>query len=327
MRGQLASLVFENQTQTVVLTGPGGSGKYSWALALAAAWLCESPSVNGACGVCPSCRYFSAETHPDYIELLPEAEAKTIPIDEIRSRIHAEIATSPQIGQRRVWVLDGDQIQEASQNSLLKVLEEPPDYARFILTVTDQTKLLPTLISRATVISIPRLKDEELDLVLTAGGVEDVETRALAITFAKGLPGLALELAQNETYPEIRRSTLAWLSALPDHDLDVLLTDDFRYFDENRGEIDTVLMFLQSFVRDLAILNADVEHKNLMHKDLVQELKQLARRLPLTAEKASNIIRILNDTEYRLHGNANFEMAICRMLILLREEIVNVRNL
>lgn len=326
LRSKLATLVREARTQTVVLSGPAGSGKKTWAGALAAAWLCSAPTQAGACGVCPACHYYAAETHPDYIELLPEAAGKSVPIDQIRKRVHAEVDLRPQIGQRRVWVLDGDGLLESGQNALLKVLEEPPPHAHFILVVSDIGSLLPTLVSRAVNVSLPRLRADELEQVLEKAGVADREARKLAITFARGLPGVALELAGGDTYPELRMLLLDWLRAFPTHGLAEALTEDYTFFESHRAELATVFMFLQSLVRDLAVLQSSKVVNLLMHPDLSADLQAMNKRNPLLPAQASRVIHILNEAEYRLQGNANFEMTICRMLLLIREEYINARS-
>ncbi len=324
LREKLSRLILEERTQTVVLSGPEGSGKTVWAEALAAAWLCEAPSEKGACCVCPSCRYLEAGTHPDYQVLVGE-KGKTIPIDEIRQRIHAEVDMRPQIGQYRIWVLDADSVLESGQNALLKVLEEPPVHVRFILKSSDPARLLPTLMSRAVQVALPRLSDRELTEVLEANDVPEGEGRSLAIAFAKGLPGVALDLAKSESYAEIRTRTLNWLAAFPQHGPGAVLTEDYRFFEDSKAELPTVLMFLQSLVRDLLLLQTAESEAQLLNRDLVPALKQI-HTLTLTPRTAGQVIHILNDTEYRLQGNANFEMTICRMLLLIREELTNVRR-
>lgn len=325
-KDQFAHLVREAQVQTVVISGPGGSGKTSWAMALAAAYLCEHPTDGGACGSCPSCRYFEAQTHPDFRLLEAEEAGKTIPLDQIRSVVHGEIGISPQLGQKRVWLIDGDGLLESGQNALLKVLEEPPAYAFFILTIRDHSQLLPTLMSRAVHIALPRLDKKQMGLFLEDLGVREPEQIVLAQAFAQGLPGKAEELATGTQYIELRTQVLEWFWTFPEHDQAVLLTDDYKCFENWKNELATVFLFLQSLCRDLTVLQSGTREDLILNQDQIGRLKKFLAATNLQAEGLGNMVRILNETEFRIQGNANFEMTICRMLLLLREEITNARN-
>lgn len=319
----LAGLVAEKRTQTVLLSGPPGSGKTAWAEALAAAWLCENPGPDGACGTCASCRYFEAGTHPDYEMLAPEKEGGQIPIENLRRRVHAEVSMAPQVGKRRVWLIEGDALSEAAQNALLKVLEEPPAHAFFVLTVRETARLLPTLLSRAVCLAIPPLSREALEQLLEKAGFADDERRSLAVTFARGLPGTALEIAREERFPRLRRQVLDWLKGFGERSLAEVLTSDYQFFEAERQDLSDIFLFWQSFMRDLTLIGRGAKDELLMHRDLAPELRALAERLRLSADQTGAVIHILNETERRLQGNGNFEMQICRMLLLTREEFLH----
>lgn len=323
---RMASVPLENRSHTVLLSGAEGSGKTAWAKALAAAWLCSEPTEKGACGRCESCSYLAAGTHPDYTELVPEKAGARIPIDELRSKVHAEVSMAPQIGSKSVWFIAGDALSEGAQNALLKVLEEPPAHAYFVLTVSETARLLPTLLSRAVILAVPPLGSEELDALLQKEGVTDPLRRRLAVTFARGLPGLALEIAGNERFPSLRREFLDWLKTFPEHTAAETLTADFQFFESIRSDLRVMMMFWQSFVRDISLIVRGADEKYLMHRDLQKELEGLAASYPLSAGNAEAVIRILNETEQRLLANGNFEMQICRMLLLTREEFLYARN-
>lgn len=133
--------------QAVLLTGPDGSGKFLCAQAAAAALLCTGG--GGPCGGCPSCRKIADAAHPDLILIDPgEGEIK---VDDAR-RIRSEAAVLPNDGERKVFLIrHADQMNASAQNALLKVLEEPPRYAFFLLTAAQPGALLQTIRSRCTI--------------------------------------------------------------------------------------------------------------------------------------------------------------------------------
>lgn len=55
-----------------LLEGPSGLGQYELGLALVAAWLCDAPDSDGACGQCASCHGMAVRTHADLAVLMPE---------------------------------------------------------------------------------------------------------------------------------------------------------------------------------------------------------------------------------------------------------------
>ena len=140
-KDRLRSLLISFTTRFLILSGPPGIGKKTMANELARVLLCpasgehplpaygEQPNDKEIAAIsCASCRYFAAGTHPDSISLFPEKEGKIIPVDEVRKAVVNDVIQFPQLGERKVYVLDGDALNEQAQNALLKTFEEPPVY-------------------------------------------------------------------------------------------------------------------------------------------------------------------------------------------------------
>ena len=118
-------------------------------LSLAAAMLCTSDGAR-PCGVCRDCRKVFRKTHPDVITVEPESSGRRaeMKVDQIR-RIVSEAYIMPSEAQRKVYVLSrADTMNRSAQNALLKLLEEPPRSAAFILAAERAESLLPTVRSR-----------------------------------------------------------------------------------------------------------------------------------------------------------------------------------
>ncbi len=121
--------------------------------ALAAAMLCTA-SGSRPCGQCRDCRKVFRSLHPDVICVDPASGSKrpVFKVDQIRD-VSADAYIMPTEAQRKVYVLrQADTMNPAAQNALLKLLEEPPRSASFILAVERAESMLPTVRSRCEVI-------------------------------------------------------------------------------------------------------------------------------------------------------------------------------
>lgn len=150
----------DNLSHCYILEGPGGSGKKTLARILAAAMECEGPAGKRPCGACPACRKALGQGHPDIITI--DSDTATVPIRLIR-QMQTDAFIRPNEGRKKVYLIPRAQdIQSASQNVLLKLLEEPPSYCAFILMAENAGQLLTTVRSRAVTLTLFPLTEAEL---------------------------------------------------------------------------------------------------------------------------------------------------------------------
>ena len=134
------------------------------ALDLAAAMLCRSDGVR-PCRTCRDCRKVYDGVHPDVIYVAPDPDAKvpTIKVDQIRS-VAATAYILPSEAEKKVYVLrQADTMNLNAQNAFLKLLEEPPQSAAFILAAASPELLLPTVRSRCALLRDPAEQLQESD--------------------------------------------------------------------------------------------------------------------------------------------------------------------
>lgn len=233
LQTQLTSLLTQ-RGHAWLLAGPSGLGQFELALALARAWLCETPTPHGACGVCGSCHAVDVHTHADLAVLMPEVlsiemgwpldektqddldSKKRKPSKEIKVDAAREVVSFTQFTRSRgttkvVLVFPAERMNGITANTLLKTLEEPPGAVKFILATEAAHQLLPTIRSRCLGHTMvwPGL-DEALAWLQTAsqarlGQGDDKKTAKLAtpadlktlLTAAGGRPADALAWAQS----------------------------------------------------------------------------------------------------------------------------------
>jgi len=131
-----------------IISGPAGSGRHTLARLLAAAMVCTAPPAKRPCGSCAPCKKVLAGIHPDVTVISGAGEGKPITVDQIRT-LRADAHIRPNEGERKVYLLEGaDQMNPSAQNAMLKLLEEGPQYAAFLLLAENGGGLLQTVRSR-----------------------------------------------------------------------------------------------------------------------------------------------------------------------------------
>jgi len=196
----------------LLIEGAAGAGKRTLALWTAAMLLCRGEGKR-PCGACRSCRKIETGSHPD-LTVLDGREKKAYAIDAVRElRQGAWIA--PNESERRVLLLEDLQnMPPASQNALLKILEEPPAHIFFLLTATGRAALLDTILSRATTLPLEELTAQQRAEVLArlAPDVGPGERDAAAAAFET--VGQALDALSDEATQALLRDTAALCESL-----------------------------------------------------------------------------------------------------------------
>jgi DNA polymerase-3 subunit delta' len=186
-----------------LLTGEKGTGRKTMAAYIAKTVLCDSPKDGEPCGVCRQCRRVDEGNHPDVIYPERSGKAMIYKAETVRE-MYADAYTMPNDCDGKVYILaDCENIEERTQNIMLKLIEEPPDYAYFIFTSPSRSVFLPTILSRVVTMGVVPCKDSECREALAAAGKYDDESIDDAVNAFHGSIGKCMEYLEGGKAAEL----------------------------------------------------------------------------------------------------------------------------
>ncbi len=268
----LALLDYSLKTNAVahayLLVGPRHVGKGTLAINLAQALNCDGPEPP--CGQCRSCQRILAGKHADVTPIGLDSRTE-ISIDDIRG-LQRLANLPPYEGKCKVFIIDdAEYLSTEAANSLLKILEEPPQRVVWLLLAAEEEHLLPTIISRCQRLELKPVPSEQVQEVLVNSYNIDSDKAKLLTQLCHGRLGWALSALANDAILEQRAQKIAKLVSL----LTANLGQRFAYaqelasqFSQNRRAGAEIIEIWLDWWRDLmlikggckgAIINVDYE--------------------------------------------------------------------
>jgi DNA polymerase III subunit delta' len=295
----------------VILAGPQGTGKYTLALMVARAMNCLQPRQTDGlpdfCGICSNCtriaqaedleaRFAEAvearegmrdtdkretrilvQTHPDVLVVPPDPPQMMIKVDQVRQVIQTA-RYKPQESRRRVFVFVDSPFMKEAANALLKVLEEPPDFATLFILVRNPGELLPTIRSRCVIFTLTALPAAEIEGYLEKSRPEwNVRQRQLVARLSGGAVGRARTL-NLEDYMAARKDALTLLVTAvrsAEHSDLFRTTETYRAGGEGKEKTDRLVGAVYGLLKDLLALVSNAPEL-VRNTDIAAELKSLA---------------------------------------------------
>lgn len=344
---------------SLILAGPRGAGKYTLALMLAKAVNCLNPTESGGlpdfCDACSNCTRIGLaanleervaeavaarddlretdkretriliQTHPDVLIVPPDPPQLLIKLGQVRQAIHAAYYRPPTEARRAFTIFTTSAFMKEAANSLLKLLEEPPDHTSLILLTENPQELLPTIRSRAVIHRLGALPTADLETLLAQRRPElKPQQRALAARLAEGAVGRALDidlgtyLASRQDAQMILRTALDSSAATGGSDYSQLFrtTDGYRGGADGQEKTINLLRALGSVIEDLLLIVAGTPQL-IRNVDLTAELERLVRDSALTVEWIDGAARALVQVEQGMRRNLLRSLSLDAMAVAL----------
>ena len=323
--------------QSLILAGPRGAGKYTLALMLARAVNClhptESDGLPDFCGSCANCTRIGEaadlearvaeavaareemrdadkkdtriliQTHPDVMIIPPDPPQLMIKMGQVRQVIHAAYYRPPNDARRAFYIFTSSAFMKEAANSLLKVLEEPPEGTSLVLLTENPQELLPTIRSRSIVHRLGALAAADLEALLAQRRPElRPQERALAARLAEGAVGRALTIDLSVYLASRQEALIILRTALREPDYSQLFhaTESYRAGADGQEKTINLLRALGSLFEDLLLLVAGTPQL-IRNLDIEAELARLAQGL--TVDWIDGAARALVQVEQGMRRN------------------------
>jgi len=294
-----------------LFVGKKGLGKKEMAYEFVKALLCGSEGLEG-CGDCIICRKIEHNNHADVRLLTLEEESSSIKISQIRE-MQKELVYKPYESEQKVYIIDhADQMTPQAANSLLRTLEEPPDYAVLILLAEEINQLLPTIISRCQQIFFYNVESEKISQKLQQEG-SPPQKADLYSRLADGSPGQARELKEDADFLEKRNRILDFVSDLP-HKKRVEIFSEAEQIKKMLDEGFPLFNLISGWYRDI-ILYIEGQKNQIVNVDYMSDIKE--KKEQYTAAEINNFLEDIQKTKEDVKRNVNKELALDVLFIRL----------
>lgn len=278
-------------SHSYLFIGQDGIGKKLFAKEFAKMELCLDD--NNACDKCSSCIKFNSDNNPDFVIIKPDGNS--IKISQIRD-MQDNVYKKPIVSNKKVFIIDdSDKMTEEAQNSLLKTLEEPPEYITIILITSNENKLLNTIRSRCLKINFNNITTKEIIDYISREQIMSEPSDSL-LSMCNGSIGKLIKINQNLLeYNEIEKNTNDLIN----------------------GRILNVVKMLNNF--EILYKSKDIALDLLDYMIVI--IYEYINKNKDYRGKFLDLISIIENTKLKLMSNTNYDMCIDDLLLKIWEEI------
>lgn len=298
-----------------IMNGQRGSGKKLLANLFAMTLLCENKGPD-PCNNCHSCKQANSGNHPDIIRVTHE-KPNTISVDDIREQVNNTVAIKPYQGPYKIYIIDRAELMTPqAQNALLKTIEEPPEYAVFMLLTENAEVLLPTINSRCVMLKLRNIKDTLIKRYLMEHLQIPDYKADVCTAFAQGNVGRAIMLANSEHFNEIKEEAVQLLKYIHEMELGEVIAA-VNNITAYKLEITDYLDIIMIWYRDVLLYKATKEIDKVVFKDQINSIKEQAKTS--SYEGIETILKGLEKAKTRLKANVNFELVMELLFLTIKE--------
>lgn len=333
--------------------GPEGSGNLALALAYTQYIACQNKKFDDSCGVCPNCIKYFKIIHPDLHFTFPTIGAKeisdnfmqewrtsflanpyleafdwlmalgaenkqgNITVDECRNIIK-KLSLKSFEGDFKVLIMWMPEYLGKEGNSLLKLIEEPPQKTLFLLVASNEEQILSTIKSRTQLVKIPALHQQEVQQALTEKYEAEIEPARTAAFLSKGNLNLAIKLL-SETENDFFESFRNWMLMCYKKDMVSVLPWVEETSTIGREMLKHFLVYGLHILRECIIVqNADENLQRLTdrERDFVGKFSGF-----LNIQSVERIANAFNDAIYHTERNANAKITLINLSLLIKNNL------
>lgn len=261
--------------QAYIFEGPEGLNIKESAKLFATTLTCRNKKT-APCTTCDVCKLSYADTNPDII-YIDTADKKSIGVDRIRE-ISKDVYVRPFESDSKVYIIeDGRALTDEAQNAMLKILEEPPQYAVFIIITTSSSTLLPTVLSRCNTIRFSPLPEEKMKKYIKEKYPEITSNADFFARFSEGIPKKVEDIINNPDFEPLRNESFNMLTPLLSKHLISAYTVT-EFLESNKDNAEIIFDLWLSFLRDVLLFKMSANHL-LVNTDMKENLSKLALKL------------------------------------------------
>ena len=207
-----------------------------------------------------------------------------------------------------------DDLNVASQNALLKVLEEPPAYVTFIICVTAKEKLLPTVLSRSQVVTFFPLPEEKVKEHLLSLGASDDTAKSFA-RISQGSLGMAKDLFENpEKVEKIKKCVDSFINLSKGA---IKVRETVEYLTEEKENISEIIQYVLTFLRDCVMVKCGL-CDSLVFSDRLSDIRVFTSNIP--KKRLISAFDKLCDLKVKLNQNLNFNATVSETVVRIWED-------
>jgi DNA polymerase-3 subunit delta' len=312
LRGALRN---DRVPHALLFTGARGVGKLTLARLFAQAATCERMK-DDSCGQCATClrtalladpqslieeglaeRGESADaatvermplilqTHPDVWLLAPDPVRLKAPVSRPMIRVGQvravqRAANFQPMGRRRVFIIDGaETMRWEVADTFLKILEEPPGSATFVLTAPSPYALPSTIVSRCMQFHFAPLSQAQVETILKSHTQQSPEQIKTAAQLAEGSPGVAMEMDVEDAGRRRREALRVLERAADGAGFSQLFSDTAAMAKDREASFEEQLHIFYGLLSDLLELTSGMREPPLRNAPLAKEVTALSKRI------------------------------------------------
>lgn len=304
-----------------IISGDSGSGKKLISGTFAKTLLCENDG-DKPCDACTSCRTFDGGNNPDVVYVYP-SKTKALSVDDVREQITSNVNIKPYNHRYKVYIIpNADTLTTQAQNALLKTLEEPPEYAVFMLLSENINAFLPTVLSRCVVFTIKPLSSNEVENYLLENRNVIGDQADIFAEYSQGSIGKAIKYAESEEFVEMRKIIINAL-------INIKNTEYYRLTDaakelEVYKDISDVTDMIYMWYRDVLAYKTTGKKEDIIESDLENNIADEAKICSF--EGLCRIPALIINAKKQIKQNVNFVFAMEMLFINIKGELSDDRS-